>query len=284
MLPHRRNLLPWVFCVVLAAMPGLLRAHGSLHDLIHELDRQIGLHRDDATLYLRRAELFRLDGQSESARGDYEYALTLDPGLREATLGLAMLLRDDGDMRSALNEIDELLSVSPQNAPAHLLRAEVLTDLDQWSMALVSMELALLNDARPSPDTYLRYARMLVANEFPDTTRALAVLDEGMERLGVIVSLQLYAIELDETRGCYDQALERVDLLVPRFDREEVLLTRRGEILESARRPLEALVTYTEALDAIDCLSEGIRATTSSREREAFLRGRLRSLSTEIEP
>ena len=79
-------------------------------------------------------------------------------------------------------------------------------------------------------------------------------LDEGLERLSGPVTLQIYAIDLELTRGHHDAALVRVDRIAATSPRKESWLVRRGEILEQAGRPVEARKAYDDALLAIDGL------------------------------
>jgi predicted Zn-dependent protease len=83
---------------------------------------------------------------------------------------------------------------------------------------------------------------------------ALDGLDEGLERLGQPVTLQLYAIELELRQDRYDQALARLDRIAARSPRKESWLIRRGEILELAGWPADAKQAYIDALAAIDSL------------------------------
>ena len=99
--------------------------------------------------------------------------------------------------------------------------------------------------------------------------------DAGLERLGQPVTLQLYAIELELTRGRHDAALARLDRIAAQANRQETWLVRRGEILESAGRVEEARVAYSAALEAIKTLPASRRANravkTLQDEAEAAL-------------
>ena len=63
----------------------------------------------------------------------------------------------------------------------------------------------------PDPEYYVEEVRALVAAGPDHITDAVAVLDRGMARLGKIVTLGLYAVELDCARRDFDSALQRLD-------------------------------------------------------------------------
>jgi predicted negative regulator of RcsB-dependent stress response len=79
-------------------------------------------------------------------------------------------------------------------------------------------------------------------------------LDEGIKRLGPLVTLQLTAIDLELRRRNYNAALARLDEITSQSDRKETWLVRRGEILKLAGRQEEARAAFNAALVAIESL------------------------------
>src|SRR5439155_22460749 len=109
-------------------------------------------------------------------------------------------------------------------------------------------------------------------------------LDAGVDKLGPVVTLQLYAIELELQRGRYDAALARLDTIAAQSVRQETWLARRGEILERAGRADSARATYATALTTLDTLPPSARrvgAMTELRTRVCAALTRLGSPSAE---
>jgi len=75
------------------------------------------------------------------------------------------------------------------------------------------------------------------------------------------VTLQLYAIELEQFADRHDAALVRLDQIASTAQRKESWLARRGEILEDAGRNEEARLAYAQAIEAIDRLPDSRKAT-----------------------
>jgi len=101
--------------------------------------------------------------------------------------------------------------------------------------------------------------------------QALRGLNDGIAKLGPIVSLQLPAIELELALGRHEAALARVDAVGAGAPRQEVWLARRGEILEQASRATDARRAYRAALLAL----EAARPTRATRELESRIQAAL---------
>jgi len=161
---------------------------------------------------------------------------------------------------------------APARAEARVLRARALTRLqrpteaaDEWSRVTPLLR-------RPTPDHYVERARAIVEAGEARLGEAVALLDEGILRLGPAATLDLLAIELDLRRGRPEAALARVDRQATAAPRHEGWLMRRGEILEQAGRPAEARAAYAAALGAVDALPEArrrARAVEEVRQRSA---------------
>jgi tetratricopeptide (TPR) repeat protein len=280
--PHLGKVWQVAVCfLAVVAAAATLYAHGPLHRQIEEITRQIRVEPDNPGLYLQRGELYRLGGSWSAALADYDRAGRLDPELHEVHLSRALLFHERSHPDAALEAVDRFMEHEPAHGEAVFLRARVLAQLGRRGEAVRDMDHAIKIMRPRKPAQFLERARLVATWENVDLDgtyaieRAIRGLDDGMKQLGVVVSLQLYAIELEEARGAYDQALERLDMLEDQHTRKEALLARRGRILEAAGRWLEAQVAYTEALDAIALLQPRLRNTGAIEELESFVRSKL---------
>src|SRR6185369_2131920 len=135
---------------------------------------------------------------------------------------------------------------------ALLRRARVLAALGRPLESVKDYSRAIALSAEPRPEYYLERAHSLAGAG--RTIDALRGLDEGIEKLGPLVTLESAAVELELAEGRFDEALLRVDRLTTQGERHETWLARRGEILELAHRRHEALAAYRAALDSIAAL------------------------------
>jgi len=102
-------------------------------------------------------------------------------------------------------------------------------------------------------------------------------LDEGIQKLGPLVTLQLTAIDLELRRRNYDAALARLDGITSQSERKETWLVRRGEILKLAGRQEEARAAFNAALVAIESLPPARRQSRTVTTLELRARSALGS-------
>jgi len=240
-------------------MSGLLllspvRAHLDLDLQIVELTQRIEADPDNPELYLKRGELHRFHQEWKAAEKDYRQARKLQPDLDVVDYFIGNLKLESGHPKAAKKLLDRFLEKHPDHAKARVSRARTMIELNQPLAAAEDYTRAIAaydERNRPDPSFYIERARALAGagDEYVDA--ALRGLDEGLQRLGRPVTLQLYAIELEVERGTYDAALTRLEQIAAQADRQETWLVRRGAILERAGRPEEARQAYSSALTAI---------------------------------
>jgi predicted Zn-dependent protease len=259
-----------VWLCVIAGLPAA--AHGPLHEQIAELTARIERDPRDAFLYLRRGELRALHGDGDAALADLDRAARLAPALAAVDLARGKALLGVGRLAPAREALDRFLSREPDHPEGTLTRARVLVALGDNRAAALDYGRAIAKRDRPEPEHYVEWARALAG--LGDPGRAVHALDEGMAKLGPIVSLQVPAIDLDLAAGRIEAALARVDALASSLPRPEPWLARRGEILERAGRAEEARRAYEAALAGLRLA----RTTRTTEELESRLRAALARL------
>ncbi len=98
---------------------------------------------------------------------------------------------------------------------------------------------------------------------------AVRGLDEGIQKLGPAITLQLYAIDLELKKNQFDAALIRLEQITAKASRKETWLARRGDIQEKAGRVDQALVAYASALEAIQKLPAHRQSTQAMTQLKA---------------
>lgn len=259
-------------------------AHGPAHEMIAGLTEEIEAHPAEAILYLRRGDLRRFHGERQAAQADFERAAELDPDLAEVDLSLGILLREWGRNAEAIAALERFLRRDPDHPEGLFELGLAQLAAGRPAEAIAKMDRALALYAAPRPDHFLERARATAARGAAFIDAALAGLDEAQKRLGCLVSLQSYAIELELARGRFEEALRRLDGLEEQFDRKETLHSRRGNILEAAGRALEAQAEYTLALEAIQALPPTRRQTKAVHALEQSLSDKLRVTAPDVEP
>lgn len=237
-------------------------AHEGVHEQIVALTARIKRDPGNASLYLQRGELYRLHRNWRRAAVDYDRAARLQPGLTVIDLARGKMLFESRRPQQAKIVLDRFLRRQPDHVEGVITRARVLAAIGARVQAARDYTQAIALAPAPEPELYLERAQVL-AGDADHIEEALRGLDEGIKRLGSLVTLQLLAIDLELRRKNHDAALTRLDMITAQSERKEMWLVRRGEILRSAGRIEEAHAAFKTALDAIEALSPDRRQNRS---------------------
>jgi hypothetical protein len=212
-MPIHGRILGAMLATLLVAVPA--SAHDGLHEAIASLDQRIERAPDDVELLLARGDLHR---RHQAWGAAFEDALRVQQLAPENGAGLLLRARLHADLDwndTALPLLDAYLARHSDDLDARWLRGDVRSRRGDAAGALADWDAVIAARAQPSPDEYVARADLLARS--PDSLAvALSGLDEGIDRLGAPVSLQLRAIELEVERGETDAALSRLATLEAR--------------------------------------------------------------------
>ena len=276
-MPPTKAFLPLIACLLLVLVPRVGATHPSAQHTIGMLSDAIRADPVDQTLYLRRGHLYSNEGQLELALEDLRKAEELgDPVL--AAFDLGVLHYRMGELGAARRYFDVFLERFPEQGPALEYRARVRRDAGDHAGALEDFEAYFALQSSPNPGDYVSAAEMLAGLEGRGEPAALAMLDEGIERLGMIPQLQRPAIELEKRRGNLPAAIDRLEALRPVLGGSPDWKVDMGELQLMAGRPDQARTLFADASRQLDGLRE-TAARKATRERL----GRLEAQLAEIE-
>ena len=263
-------------------------AHGDLHERIDELTARLDASPKNPDLLLRRADLLRQHDDFDGALRDLDTLTAMNSRQDDALLlrGRTLLECACGRAEEAATALAAFLDRRPSHGEAWLLlaRARRATGNAAGSVAAYGRAIALMD--APGPGVFLERADIVLGTP-GGGDRALAGIDEGIDRLGPIATLELRAAELEIARGRVEAALDRIDIVMGQAARKESWLARKGEILEAVGRADEALAMYRAAREAlraapsrargaggapslseeIDCAIERLKAAGEQTER-----------------
>jgi tetratricopeptide (TPR) repeat protein len=261
--------------LALFSAPPRAEAHADLLAQIAEVTRQIEKTPGQAELFLRRAELYRLHQTWDSAYVDYERAAALDPNLAAVDLGRGKLFLEANWPLSAKAALDRLLRRQTNNVEGFITRAHVFLKLGQPLEAAQDFTRAIRLSPEGRPELYIERSQALSSAGPTHLEAAVQGLEEGMQKLGPLITLQLYAIDIEMRRSRFDAALSRLDKVMAQSPRKETWLARRGEILQQAGQSAEAAEAFQAALKAMDTLPASRRHVPAMIELEKRLRAAL---------
>jgi tetratricopeptide (TPR) repeat protein len=258
------------FCFY-SSLPSPVLAHGMLHEQIIEVTKLIEQNPNEASLYLKRGELHRHHCNWKEALVDYGKAANINPNLTIVDLARAKMMLEAGWPGKAKVSLDRFLLKHPNQSEALVLRARALATLGKYLEAAEDFTNALSSLSNPEPEYYIERSHAL-SKAGPDHIEdALHGINEGLRKLGQIVTLQLYAIDLELKLKNYEAALARLEQIAAQSPRKEKWLLQRGEILQKAGRYDEAHKAFSKALKEIELLPSHQRQTRAMMDLETRL-------------
>ena len=238
-----------MLAVALMTAPLLAVAHGDLDLRIAAATKAITAATNDAALYLARGELHREHKDWLAAAADFDTAQRLSPSLPNIDFLRGRLLADADRLEEARATLNRHLQRQPQDGLAFIERARVMARQNLRTNAVADFSRGIQLVSEPQPEFYIERAQVFLADQKDE--EALRSLDEGIKRIGPVITLQTLALELELKRKHYDGALARLDTIIAQATRQERWFTQRGEILLQANRPTEAQRAFEQALVAI---------------------------------
>jgi tetratricopeptide (TPR) repeat protein len=247
-------------------------AHQQIGLKLEQLDVEIAEHPDDADLYVQRGELYRLNREWALAEADFEKALDLTPDNPDLQFHLGRLWFEAGHSPRARSALDRFVAARPDHVEGLVIRGRVLGASDERLAAAADYDRVIARLDPPEPEHYLQRARWLIAEGGVHVDAALRGIDEAIARLGPLVTLIMFAIDVETGLGRYDAALARFASLPAVLAGRPNWLAQRGDVLHAAGRDREASAAYADALAAIEGLSAKRRTVKATVALEARLR------------
>ena len=271
----RFRLLPVIFALL---SPFALFAQADEREEIVTLTEQIRKDPNNVTLYRRRGDLNRTVQYWDAAHSDYEQAWTLDSKIDDIDFLKGRLFLEANWPASAKVALDRFVTKHKNHVEALIARARALSKLGLPAASAVDYSRALELTPQAQPELYIERAQTLAAAGPDSLNDAVQGLDDGIKKLGPVVTLQLTAIDLEVRQKRYDAALARIDTVAAATPRKETWLARKGEILRQAGRPAEAREAYRAALQALESLPPARRNVPATAALEKNIREQYESL------
>jgi len=263
---------------LIVLLPSGAAGHGSFGERIEAASRAIEADPNDSQLLLVRAELHRRHGDTRQALRDLDHAGVLSPALGRVEYFRGLVYLDAGRHADAEATLRDFLQRQPHHPAGREARARALVRLGKPLAAARAYDLAIAQQPVPIPGYYLERAKALAAAGDPHLKEAIRGIDEGLSRMGPIVTLERVAIDYELRRGDTDAALTRLAIITQRSPRSESWLAQRGDILARAGRRDEAHASFVLALAEMDKLPAQRRHTSAMSSLEAEIRAGLAGL------
>lgn len=244
-----------IFATVLVTTPLLTAAQGDIELQLAIVNEQLAETPDNYRLHAKAGELHGMHEDWQLAFTSLIRAKSLAPDSSAAILDLriAELLYRAGNSEQALPYVERYLDSHQDSSTGWRVHANIQGSLNDIDAALESFDHSIRYAIMPTPELFFERARLL-EKQPRRSGELLQGIDEGIQRLGPLVSLLQYAIEIDQQRGNHASALARVDALPEPIRQQPRWLLRRSVLLNESGRVLEAEVFNRMAMRAIEKL------------------------------
>ncbi len=240
-----------------------MRAHPFLDERLALLDRDLAAEPANAHLLVARGSLLLDEGHADDALPDFDRALAIEPRLDVVHLQRSRALLALDRPEEARAEARRFVELDPGSARGWFQLAAVEGERKDRAGAIAAFARYFALAQQPRPEDYL--ARAELQRAAGDLDGALAGLDEGLARLGPLVSLLVRALELERERSDPAGALAIVDRLIAASPEDERWLLERAEWLDQLGRPAEARVALVAARSALATRPPARRDTAALR-------------------
>lgn len=236
-------------CTALVLAPALALAHAGVEVLDESTRAELAAHPERADAHLARARVLQMKGEWDAALEELEAAAARGADPDVVGEQRAMVYLDASFPRMAKVEIDRVLARRPDAYGLYVVRGRAWLAIGDGAAAARDFGVAIAKGPRPTPELVIARRDALVS--IGEKAEAIRALDDGMARVGHVVSLVMPAIDLELELGRYDGALARIDALAKTAPPNPIWIARRGDILQKAGRAPEARAEYAKALALI---------------------------------
>jgi tetratricopeptide (TPR) repeat protein len=254
-------------------------AHGTLQEQIIAATKRIEKDPNNAHYYYNRGESYRKHEEWDLALADLHRAKQLDPTITKVDFSHAKVMYGCKLYHSAKVILDNYIAQKPNLSTPRIIRAKVYVALNKPLLAIKDYNFAFNAIDHRDPDDYLDCARIFVGMGKTHVEKGIAILDKGMKKLGPLISLRLYCIDLEISIKHYSKALVRLKSILAGANRKERWLAQRGDILFQAGQLEKAKSSYLESIKHIEKLPVSRRNTPAMSKLKKSLLSKLKKFA-----
>ena len=239
-------LLPLLAGFGLLLCANLVSAHADFSSKLDMLNHKIEHNSKDQRLYILRGRTYSDKSKYALAMVDFRKAEKLGDPVNVA-FALGVLHYRANEFPRARRYFDAYLKAFPNHPASVEYRARLLRDAGDYRASLADFERYFELRKNPDPGYYISAAQMLLALPDKGLPAAIDILDQGIEKLGLNPQLQYFAVELEQRRKNYDQAIARMQTMKSMLGESPKWKTDLGKIEQLAGKQSAAQALFSEA-------------------------------------
>src|SRR6185503_14144050 len=201
-----RIILIWA-CIALAQP---LLAEDDVQEAIESVNRELAASPRDPSLLIRRSRLYQQKRMFDQAVAHLNEAGRLGAA-KELEREKAELFLAAGWYETGVEHANNSVTQNPNDPAGYIVRARLNTKLDKIKEAGADYAAAIEKSKEARLELYIEHAQAISTEDGAYLDQALATLENGIKRIGSVITLESAALEVELRQRNYDAALSRVD-------------------------------------------------------------------------
>ena len=235
-------------------------AHGDLTKRINHKTSEIKLSPNNAELYFERGFLYQQHEEYDKATLDYIKAEKLGYINKLLDFRKAETYYKWDKFDLALKSSLECLQKDKTDVKINKLHGQILFKLEQFEEA-INYYTYFINTVQDSrPEDYIEFSEMTL-KAYKDYNKSIIILDNGIERLGDIVSLQLQKLEYFKISNQTEKVIEQYNHFILTNKRKEFWYFKKANYLFDNNQIVQSKIALQQAKASIAILKDKIKNT-----------------------
>lgn len=226
-----------------------VQAHEDIELQIESLNQELSVDTNNGEHYLKRAELHRIHQDWRAALEDYDRAEQFGVASDILNFYKGRMYFEAGEEESALALLNKAIAAMPSHVPSLVERSKL--SIHPKYSAVSDLDRAIQLSSNPSPDLFLNRANLIIANDANDIEKMISGLEQGVARLGPLVSLIEFGVNQSEVFGRWETAQKLIEDLPAILRQSPKWLFKEGQIQEKLTNKDVAQQLYKNALQKI---------------------------------
>jgi len=241
-----------------------IMAHGDFDELIKELNVEIENDSGNAELFLKRAVLFLNHNEPKMSIQDLKKCKQLGLNSVEVDLNMAKSYKALEKYKKGLAIVDAVLGNNQDHVNALLLKAELLSDLTEYTKSAMYYETAVEKATVNLPENYL--AAAAAWEKANNIGQSITVLEKGIADLGELPVFYLKLKEIAEERNRFREAVFYQTKLIEIATRKEKTYYQRALMFMKNNELDKAKTDLDTALELISRLPDQTQNSPATKE------------------
>ncbi len=249
------KLTPYIIAYFLFVQFNLIWAHGELDSRIQHVSEQIEQQPNFDSLYIVRGTLYFQHEEYLKSIRDFEKVESLSGPSVVVHMSYAKAWRRLSEYDFAIENVNDALAMSPNNAVAHRLRGNILVDQRKFAEAADEFEMVLNKSGKRITEHYTEYISALDSiSTSASGERAITVLQRGIDDLGKLPLFTRAIVNQHVKLNDYPNAISIQTTLIKESNRKERHLLKRAQLyseINEFEKSLQDIVAAHKEIDAL---------------------------------